>query len=368
MKRLFALVLAVMLALPAIALATSVGTGIGINIETEKFKPLIWMCDNRVVSDDNVQWGRVSEGGQRMTERKNNYAFEGEQIAWDVLVMDKNGIEKIKDVYVTVGSVQGEGNDIQANCDINDRTEIPSSCNARILEEEITEFDADVMRFYTCTLTVEPTSSMYGQYWITSEVEDLDGLMTSFDENEYWYFNPVIALKIEGGLNFGNVRPGTAAYSDTLLVGNDADAGSGVMLDMFITGTDFYDPASSGAKCPTTNQLTLDNFRYYVVNGAYSSKDDYRAGKRDAENYLSITYGDHWDRSLYGTLIPTNSGAEILKADFQTDALNLLAPRYFAANILAPGAEMAMTFKLSLPEPCNGDFSEGSIYFWGEAI
>ena len=41
---------------------------------------------------------------------------------------------------------------------------------------------------------------------------------------------------------------------------------------------------------------------------------------------------------------------------------------YYTANLLAPGAELALTFKLSLPEPCNGDFDTGSIYFWGEAI
>jgi hypothetical protein len=39
-----------------------------------------------------------------------------------------------------------------------------------------------------------------------------------------------------------------------------------------------------------------------------------------------------------------------------------------AGNTLTPGAEMALIFKLDMPEPCVGDFSEGSIYFWGEAI
>jgi len=85
------------------------------------------------------------------------------------------------------------------------------------------------------------------------------------DENEYWFFNPVIALDIEGDMTFHGddgkegVRPGSDAYSDTILVGNDADKGSGVLLDMFISGTDFYDSQSSGARCPTTNQLSLDN-------------------------------------------------------------------------------------------------------------
>src|SRR3989338_1108343 len=98
--------------------------------------------------------------------------------------------------------------------------------------------------------------------------------MGTMDENEYWFLNPVIALSVDGDLAFEDVRPGTDSYSDTILVGNDADDGSGVMLDMFISGTDFYDSSSSGAACPTTNQLALDNFRYFVTNGAYSTATD----------------------------------------------------------------------------------------------
>ena len=37
-------------------------------------------------------------------------------------------------------------------------------------------------------------------------------------------------------------------------------------------------------------------------------------------------------------------------------------------NELTPGSDMALTFKLNLPEPCNGDFNTGQIYFWGEAV
>ena len=360
MNKIYALVLAALLLVPA-ALATSVGTGVGVNMETEDFKPLIWLCDHRKIVDDNIQqWRNWTGNATHLTERIGNYAFEGEQVKWRVLVMDKNGIEKIKDVYVTLGVVQGEGNDIEVNCDLSSQTiSNPSDeCGARILEEKIETFDADTMAVYDCVLTVEPADSMYGEYWVTAEVEDLDGQLSTFDENEYWFFNPTIALSIDGNIDFGIVRPGTTAYSDTILVGNDADAGSGVILDMFITGTDFYDPTSSGAKCPTTNQLALTNFTYYAVKGAYSTADVVAPYTRlpDNEGYLSIQYGDHWDRSLYGK-------AEVLPAaPINGGALG------YAANLLAPGQEIAVTFKLNLPEPCNGDFSDGSIYFWGEAI
>jgi len=157
-----------------------------------------------------------------------------------------------------------EQNDIEANCVLDhivgSNELLPASCNARILEEELRSIGYDnVAGIYDCTFTVETPDSMYGEYFVTIEAEDLDGLYSYADEVEYWFLNPVIALSIDGELAFEDVRPGTSAYSETLLVGNDADEGSGVLLDMQISGTDFYDPASSGAKCPVTNRLKLNN-------------------------------------------------------------------------------------------------------------
>jgi len=362
MKKLLSLsvmALLVLSVMPMVA-AVSIGSGIGVDIVTEDFAPMVWMCDSRVVFDDATEPGRITEDGEYLFERMNNYAFEGEQIGWDVLVMDKNKLDGL-DVYATVGDVQGEGNDIEVNCYKN---EIDfDSCNARILEEEL-EFNAEVMQGYTCLLTVETPESMYGEYWITVEAEDLDGLFGTMDENEYWFLNPEIALEIEGDLTFEDVRPGTNAYSDTLLVGNAADDGSGVRLDMFISGTDFYDSSSSGARCPDTNQLSLDAFSYFATHGAYSTQSPlfgpgsgaYSGPTPDVEGYKGIEYGigfndpnPFYDRAEILPVGPMNFG-------------------YYQPNILSPGAEMAITFRLNLPEPCNGDFDTGSIFFWGEAI
>jgi len=377
MRKLFSLVVMALLVTQIVA-AVSVGTGITPDIETEDFPPEVWLCDHRIVYDDFTEPGRlfevqtecatkcmesypddpedreecIEDCREELLERINNYAFEGEQIAWKVLVMDKNGIEKVEDVFATIGGVQGEGNDIEVNCQEIGLRRILNSCNARILEEQITEFDSDTMQYYVCTLTVETPESMYGQYWITVEATDLDGLSGTMDENEYWFLNPIVALSIDGEMTFEEVRPGTDSYSSTLLVGNDADEGSGVLLDMFISGTDFYDSSSSGAMCPTTNQLALENFRYYAVNGAYNT---YRDSRSDREGYVGINYG-----------IGFNNPDEFYDA-YEIIQVRKVGP-YYPANVLAPGSEMALTFKLSLPEPCNGDFDTGSIYFWGEAI
>jgi hypothetical protein len=335
-------------------LAADTGLSITPDITTEDFAPLVWQCDDRIVFDDNTEPGRVSPGETELIERINNYAFEGEQVQWTVLVMDKNGIDKVTDVYATIGSSQGEENDIEVNCHRTSGVEgsISDSCNARILEEKITKFDARVMAYYECTLTVETSDSMYGEYWVTVEAMDLDGLVGTMDENEYWFLNPVIALAIDGDLTFEDVRPGTSSYSSTLLVENDADDGSGVMMDMFISGSDFYDSSSSGAMCPDSNVLRLENFAYYTVNGAYSTRDDARS---DAEGYVPVEYGIGFNNPD-----PFYDSHEMLQ-------VQKVGP-YYTANLLAPGAEMAVTFRLDLPEPCNGDFDTGSLYFWGEAV
>lgn len=393
MKKLLAILVA-LLVVPMV-LGTNTGIGVGIDITPEEFGPLIWLCDSRTVYDDNLQGGRDTGEGEEMLERNNNYAFEGEQIEWQVLVMDKNKIEEVQDVVATIGSTQGVGNDIEVECVrdfyYDDGDTLDPACNARIDEEVLDTFDADTMESYICTLTVETPLSMYGEYFVTIEAIGTDG-SAIIDENEYWYFNPIIGLSVDGELLFTDVRPGSAAYSETLLVGNDADPGSGVLLDMFISGTDFYDPASSGSRCPVTNRLKLgdntaesiddgpaleasitgddvcnidynsdndesvgDTLCYYATSGAYSTQNDPRS---DDEGYVGIVYGDEFSTAFY-------NDAEIMGG---SSYLSIGGVNYFAGNVLTPGSELAMTFKLGLPEPCVGDFSDGSIYFWGEAI
>ena len=365
MKKLYSLTLMALLVLsimPVVA-ATSIGSGLGVDIQTEDFPPMVWMCDHRLVADDATEPGRISTDGQTLAERINNYAFEGESISWKVLVLDKNGIEKVKDVFATIGDSQGAGNDIEVNCVRDGPSTNLEGCNAYIGEEKVIPGNFDwgrIASMYTCTLTVETADSMYGEYWITVEAVDMDDLSGTMAENEYWFLNPVIALNVDGELTFENVRPGTYSYSPTVLVGNDADAGSGVLLDMFISGTDFYDSSSSGAMCPDTNQLALSNFAYYTVNGAYSTKSDDEVGRScDDEGYCEINYGIGFNNPN-----PFYDGYEIL----QDKHIGPAGAGYYAANILAPSAEMAITFRLNLPEPCNGDFDSGQIYFWGEAI
>jgi hypothetical protein len=378
---LFVLALLIVSVAPAVV-ATDVGADIGVEIITEDFEPLVWNCGGRIMYDDSTEPGRLGAG--ELLERINNYAFTGEKISWRVLVLDKNGYEKIADVYATIGSTAGTGNDIEVNCQFDHvATTIDPDCNARIGEEILTGDHSQVAAYYDCTLTVETPDSMADEYWVTVEAEDIDGLLGAMAEQEYWFFNPEISLSVDSGIVFEYVRPGTSAYSSPILVGNEAEAGSGVMLDMFISGTDFYDSESSGAMCPTTNELILgDGDSYCDVGPEFGGSDtatdpfcfkvtnaNLPAGtpddRQDTEGYIGINYGIgfHNPNSFYGLFNGDGAGYEMVQGP-----MNVLYGNYFGHNLLSPGAEHSVVFRLNLPEPCNGDFDSGSLFFWGEAI
>ncbi len=532
----------------------AVGSGImaPVYVDPEDFSPRVFLNPNsRILYDDCTEPGAISGCGQELVERINNYAFEGEQIKWDVLVWDKNGNEKVKDVYVAIHSFDGARNettqgsvtycgsvpnmrtswtenitlpkfnpamgtllsasvytfaemssqaqlenlDAQAagytvvtngtiqvedgevsmlveldfvrntnlaafdggadflgpsaiifpdltnndsqtqaisnltaytgaaeNFDLmvttdsfssvigpannlrlittnasaqacvtyeyentilipgEDEVLVEANCqidtigprNLRELEgliyegEEVIEWNEYTMRWHTCLFTVEPAENMHGEYFIGAYAEDLGGQIGQFFEQELWFFNPEIALGLDGTIDFGIVRPGGVFKSSTVALTNAAEAGSGVLLDMYIAGTDFYDPFHRGTMCPTSNVLLLngpdgvlgnadDAFRYYASQGAYNTCDNNYA---DDECYDAINH--YMDGA--GSPVFNNYGRII-------ESLTLLGGEYPAGNILSPGADMSLNFKLRLPEPCiGGPFTQGKILFFGEAI
>ena len=356
MKKLLTLVLALALVLQSV-LAVGVGTGVGVVIEPEQFEPRVFLDPNtRLVYDDYTEPGAVSGGQELMIERIENYAFEGEQIIWEVLVWDKNGVEKISDVYVEMKqTVQTEGYP-EANCRESQRIDLGALYGQIYEGEEMIEWNPLTMRWYSCEFTVETPQSMHGEYVITPVAVDLFGLVGRSAESELWFLNPIIALGISGGLNFGVVRPGAVVLSDTLTITNNAEFGSGVLLDMFIAGTDFYDPSHSGAACPDSNVLRLSAFEYYASLGSYNTCA-HTAGA-DAQCYVSIPY------FVDGAGDPGNNNMQRI-----VDGTPMAFGVYPAGNVLSPGADMSMNLKLSLPEPCNGGpFSDGEFKFFGEAI
>jgi len=302
---------------------------------------------SRVVLDDFSEPGAMSEGGEKLIERINNYAFEGEQIVWQVLVWDTNSKEKIEDVFVALGNGQ---DNIEANCRKISREGLSFDM---FDGENKLEWNQDTMQWYNCTLTVEPASSFHGQYFLKVKAINIDGQVASIAEKEYWFLNPVVALGISSTIDFEGVRPGMTVLSKPIIIRNNAESKSGVMLDMFIAGTDFFDPTHTGTMCPDSNVLGLENFRYYAVNGAYNTCDNPSA---DLQCYNPIPY------YVDGAADNSNNGMTRIIDGTKVGP-------YPFGNVLSPGAEILVNLKLRLPEPCTStEFTQGQIRFFGEAV
>lgn len=310
-----------MLMCVGLVMATA-GVGIGINVTPGNTVPQIWMNSaSRVLTD--------ALGNPIL--RMNNYAFTGEQLSWDVLVRDTNGKEDINSVVVTVGQNAGSGNPTEVSC-IRSSNQ-PSGV---ITWADGISFNSATDELYHCILTVEP--GFEGEYWMQGVVDDGDD-EANVRENSFFWFNPSIGLQIldaPSGLDFGTVVPGATEYSQTVRLKSIVASGSGVILDVDISGTDFYDPSSSGAMCPTTNALALSSFKYYATKGSYSTE-----GSPTAVN-----------------------GYEVIGYNFQ----NIIRGSGSQASQLTEGSEFALTFQLSLPSPCSGNFISGTIDFEGTAI
>jgi hypothetical protein len=313
-----------LLALLPVVLAQHTGSGLAPIITTASSTPDIWMCNTTPLIDSGFNQGRDMNAS---VQRTNNYAFAGEQIEWTVLVYDRDGLDDIRDVYATVGRTQGPDNPEEVGCShvafVTASDPIGTICNSGVASDVIDTIASGTAELYDCLFTVEPSPDMYGEYYVTIEVED-DSFDTSIiDENVFWFFNPIIGLRIEGDLIFEDLLPGETGYSETILLGNNADAGSGVMMDMFISGENFYDSGPSSAICPTTNELSLSNFRYYASNGAYNTANDIEDDDNaydpatlrnvDGEGYVNIQFGDHFHNTMYNEaeviqVAPINGG------------------------------------------------------------
>jgi len=365
--------------------AAGIGEGFGGTIGVEEFKPIVWQCDDRVLTDDYYQPWRTtdcawdeskgrwcnSEGidCEPLSERAGNYLFEGEKYQIDVVVFDKNKIDTV-DTELILNDGEYTINCVETHwVDFRD-------CNARIGEERIHEFDSETMQGYTCTLTALDSEHMEsGQYDLTVEACDNDAQGSqcgTYDEVSPMFINPLISLGVDGDLDFEDVRPGTASYSQIILTN---DAVGGVLLDMFITGKNWPAADTDMGRCldPYTdeleNYLSLGAFSYYAENGAYSTRDDLQKDEgyglvvrdKDSEGYLNINY-----QMETGFTTAMFDDAEILQAG--GDVVNGVGYR---ANVLSPGGIMALTMRLNLPEPCYGEFESqelGSLFIWAEAI
>jgi hypothetical protein len=402
MKKLLSLSVMALLLLGVMPVVFAAGDGMGFGgiIGVEQFKPIVWQCDDRILTEDYYQPWRATEckskcenvdqcGGvceeeseecdicmqeclitcEELSERTGNYLFEGEKYQIDVVVFDKN---KIQDVVVDlILGVNPGDDDYTINCVPTGEPECFEDCNARIGEETITEYTPTTMQGYTCTVTILDSEHMSGFYWLTVQADDGNDIGV-YDEMTPLFLNPMIELDVQGGLDFLDVRPGTSSYSQIVL---ENMAEGGVALDMFITGKNWPAADTDMGRCydPYTeeleNYLSLGAFSYYAENGAYSTRDDEQEDTgyglvvrgKDAEGYVNINY-----QMETGFTTEMFKDAEVIQAGG-----SVVGNKGYRANVLNQGGIMALTMRLDLPEPCYGEFEseyDGSLFIWAEAI
>lgn len=334
-----------------------------------QLRPKVYIDQNtRQIIEDYSEPGAISVGGEELVERIENYAFEGEQIHWEVLVWSDNGKESIDDVAVAVEKLGVGDTEIESNCRMIDRGEDDTNTGLpfEIYDgEELVFWNEDTMQWFNCTLTVETPISMHGEHKIIAYAVDTHGFVGLSEEFEQWFLNPVVSLGISGDIRFRSLRPGATEISEPVRITNNAESGSGVLLDMFIAGTDFYDLAHAGTMCPISNVLNLSNFKYYASNGAYNTCEHLGA------EGLSATIDDADAQCYVGIPYYVDGAGDLGNNNFQRIIANTPSAFgvYSAGNVLSPGGDVILNFKLSLPEPCNAEsFNQGQIKFFGEAI
>jgi hypothetical protein len=176
-------VLVVVMGSVGYAKAISIGHG-NYPVYCADFSPMIWNCGHTIVDDSGV------------INRTNNSAFSGDNIKWRLLVLDKNGIDEMRNVFATLENISGTGNNIQVNCApeeiLKKGQEIDASCIAKIAEEKITTVPSDnTLRYYTCSLNVENSEIMRGEYKPVFQASDSGCEMPGYIiGNENWILNP----------------------------------------------------------------------------------------------------------------------------------------------------------------------------------
>jgi len=357
------------------------GTGgtVGGNVDIEN-EMYLFKCTNHVMTDDDIQPWRVSGDGIFLEERVGNYLFDGEKYTVDVLVYDKN---KVDDVLVDL--LLEVDDDYEVNCHpITLATDIVP-CNVRVDQETLdnADIDSEIMASFRCT--IEATSEMTGEGWLSVMAENQHtGTTAIYDEIVPLFLNPMVALSISDALDFGDeILPGRAYYSNTVIT-NEGDGG--VPLDLFITGSDWESTGTTVSECQDldytgdeiagqlVNHIPLGAFTYFAQKGAYSSWDELVTGLVDIAPFYDATVIREIDAEGYMNIHKLlNSGFEEAMFD-EAEILQAGGPVVgalgYKANVIYPDETgMGMTFKLEMPVPCYGNYDgSDAVQIWGEAI
>lgn len=320
--------------------------------------------------DDSIAGGSSADLSLNPNDlRQGNYAFTGEQIKEKVLVRDTNGASDIVSTILTVNGTDTVVCDELTVTTADDEPTIPGKQvggAGTLSDGEAVDFsqipavgsaeagfDDRFDKVFRCILTV--LSSYGGENIVRIKATDGSGSVTNEGITQNWIFNPAIVLDIStnNGLPkilFEQGVPGQTVYSiNKLIITNMAD--NGVDLFLWISADDLTDPIGP-AICPVSNVLEVDEDPTVVkpLEGM-----DYR-GQRgttvgDWEDIPNPDPGDGC--SLTGTCKGANG---------------IVEPGVPSSNRINKNQHAEVQFRLTIPIPCIGDFTDGDIHIVAMAV
>jgi len=355
MKKFLTIILSVLLAVTPAVLADSIPQGAA----PGNLPPYIYMITSAydICSDDGVYGGSRPDGFDLQSDgcldlnpelRYEEYAFSGEQLIWEIVVRDLNGVDDISYLKLTVdGYTEALCEEITVGR--NNPVEYPWTTQIPEKGHAPAEFDSAFDKFYRCVLTVEP--SWYGESVVNVEAYDQQGAVSTDSISQSWFFNPAVFLDLDTnngapGITYEPGFPGETVFSENkLMVTNLAEGG--VDLWAFIAADDLTDPTHSGAKCPVSNVLDVDGY------GEWDGMD-YRCkiGTMEDDTWRDITNKDNTDTCTRRSCVNANP---LVMGSGQTSVIY---------NMKTAECQ----FKLQYPVPCIGDFSQGLIHIIVRAV
>ena len=377
MKTYTILVMALLvMAIMPVVMADSAGDNIGVDIGIDEPEPEANVCP--AIYQDNTQrsWypnnqnyptaikygscGPNLYGDQacQLTER-GNYVFEGETLTYYVIVEDKNGDDDIEDVDLLLeGALDGDCGTV-AIPTTGFPTEYPTWAQYAAAKFGVT-WNEDTMDLYRCQIIVDDLVDYDVLISIQAEDEECSGSGATVEDKEYMDFNQEVDINLDGTVSFAQAVPGSTALSSIVQVENSGDT----KLDTYIAASTYFtDPTDPDeAICPTGAGIHHSNFAYQARIGSINSGLNNNAfpGLGDNSGLCSA-------RADEFTALPSfvgNPNGDDAQISYMCRIINFAR----TASFLSPGDEMSLQFKLSVPNPCKGNYQTGNFYVVGRVI
>jgi hypothetical protein len=296
------------------------------------------------VADTNVYGEPVFD-----VEDRGNYVFQGETVAYYVIVEDENGDDDIEAVRL---NGFGACLEIDPSVDYQGTDDWAPYASSKFG----VSWDADTMNLYQCKLIV---GSETGLRDIVVEARDglEDGCTLVTDEKEALRFNPTLTVQLDGSIDFGNVLPGDVATSNPIKVRNVGS--QGVVMDLYIASEDYFvatGPGHENAICGDGNGIKYDRFSYYATKGSLDSGDNDNAhpGLGETSGICSANEDEY-------TPMPSHSG--------EIGDMCRIINHLEEGSFLNQGDFMSLKLRLDVPSNCEPyAYTDGEFHVVGRVV